>query len=287
MLRQVAVAAFRKLPEEIQVSVRHRLAHGTWPRLWEPQTFSEKIQSRKLYDVDPRLTQLSDKVLVKDYVREKVGDEILIPTLYAGPTLPPVEQRNWPLPFVIKANHGSGMNIFVRSAPDWPEIEAQIAGFMRIDFGKIKADRYYSRIHRQILVEPFIGRDGELPIDYKVFVFGRKAMYVQVDTGRETEHRRVFYDRDWNRQSWNLEFADEPSDIPRPARLADLLSIAETLSEDFNFLRVDFYEIDGQLKFGEITLAPESGFGSFRPPHMNADLGRLWHMNPCYGGMFD
>lgn len=157
------------------------------------RTFNEKLYRRKLL-VDDRHTELADKVLVKNYVRRRLGEEFLIPTLYAGSRLPPLSQRNWPLPFVIKSNHGSGGHIFVRSDEecDWQKIECTIDHLLSADYSLIFGERFYSKIKRQVLIEPFLSDDGKLPIDYKLFVFNSEPKLVQVDTDRETKHKRVF-----------------------------------------------------------------------------------------------
>jgi hypothetical protein len=92
--------------------------HGRLPRLSPPETFNEKIAHRKLYDRDPRMPRLADKILVKQHVSDLLGPEWTIPTLWSGEALPPREERNWQTPYVLKASHGCGWNIFVNSPED-------------------------------------------------------------------------------------------------------------------------------------------------------------------------
>jgi hypothetical protein len=126
-------------------------ARGRYPNIRNPKLYSEKIQHRILFDDDLRLSLCADKVLVKDYVREKLGDEMLIPTLYSGRALPPIAQRDWNIPFVIKANHGCNYNIFVRTDADLActTIENRLSKFLSEDFGTILKERHYSKIKRQ------------------------------------------------------------------------------------------------------------------------------------------
>lgn len=280
--RSVAGAALRSLfPErmaERDLRKSYFSAHGRYPNVRNPKLFTEKIQHRKLFEKDERFSLCADKVLVKDYVRQRLGAEILIPTLYNGPQLPEVRQRTWPLPFVIKANHGSGFNVFVRkdSDLDWPAIEAKLDLFLSIDFGACYNERHYSKITRQVLVEPFLSDDGELPRDYKIFVFGNTPRFIQVDTDREHAHKRTFYDVDWKRQAFQFAYPLDARTIDRPSSLDAMLTAATVLGRDFDFVRVDFYEIGGRPYFGEMTFMPEAGLGKFEPPEIDALLGQMW-----------
>jgi len=251
---------------------------GYFPNLRSPRTFNEKIYCRMLLCKDTRLSQCSDKVLVKDYVREKLGDEFLIPTLYVGPQLPPVALRNWPVPFVIKANHGSGMNLFVLSESnlDWPRIEGAVRKFLSCDYGSALGERYYSAIERQILVEPFMSDDGKLPIDYKFYVFGGEPKLVHVDTDRGSDTKRVFYDPRWRRLDFTFHFPMETRSIERPASLPAMLRAASILGKDFDFVRVDFYEVNSRPYFGEMTFTPGAGLDSFEPNEADLMLGEMW-----------
>ena len=150
------------LPPRYSLALQFRRCHGWWPDFKNPKTFSEKIQYRKLYDRDPRLVDHADKVLAKDIVTKKLGSEWITPTLWHGVKLPPLPERTWPKPYVIKANHGSGWNIFVRSETDedWPAIERQTGEWIHSRFAPLLYEPGYNEIVPQILIEPFIGRDS-------------------------------------------------------------------------------------------------------------------------------
>ncbi len=281
-LRSAAGALLRTLfPERMAERDLGKLyfsAHGRYPNIRKPKLFTEKIQHRKLYDKDLRLSLCADKVLVKNYVRERLDSDILIPTLYSGERLPPLAQRTWSLPFVIKANHGSSFNIFVRqeSDLDWQAIEEKLALYLSIDFGAYLKESHYSKIARQVLIEPFLSDDGELPIDYKIFVFGGIPKFIQVDTDRESSHKRTFFDVAWNRQTFQFAYPLDMRPLDRPSSLETMLSAAAELGRDFGFVRVDFYEIRGRPYFGEMTFTPEAGLGKFEPPEIDALFGEMW-----------
>ncbi len=280
-VRQVREAvwngALQSLPLHAALRLEFLRNHWRLPRLQRPETFNEKIIHRKLCDRDSRLPRLSDKIRVKEYVAEVLGAGWTIPTLWCGKTLPPRHERNWPIPYVLKANHGSGWNIFVlgQRDQDWDRIEKTAGRWMRTDFGKKLREWAYTLIDRKLLVEPFMGQAGTPP-DYKVFVFGGRATFVQVDLGRLHKHRQFFYDTDWNRLPFRYVCPFDPEDIERPQSLAKMIWASERLVADFPFVRVDFYEIDGKPYVGELTFYPNSGGISFKPRSVELQLGRLW-----------
>jgi hypothetical protein len=258
------------LPDRHALSLDFLRRHGSLPDLQHPKTFSEKVLYRKLHDRDTRLCELSDKVAAKVRVAGILGEDWIIPTLWHGRALPERRLRDWPIPYVMKANHGSGWNLFVMSAADQGRIERLAQGWLRQVQGKALREWAYSRIEPQLLVEPYIGDTKKLPTDYKFFVFGGKVHYIQVDLDRLTDHRRTFFDRHWN------NYPLEPGPIPPPQSFDRMLSAAERLGADFAFVRVDLYEIDGRPRFGEMTFYPASGRKSFSPRSADRMLGDLW-----------
>lgn len=245
--------------------------------IW-PRSFNEKIQRMKIFNRDPRLPQREDKILIKEFVENKLGSEWVTPTLWRGEYLPPLEQRTWPIPFVIKANNGCGWNIFVRedSDLDWPEIESLAADWRRTPFGADLGEWLYGEIKPGLLVEPFIGDHLKLPIDYKLWTFSGKVRIIEVATDRERAHKATMFDSDWNRLPFTLGVPSDPRPIPRPVSLDRMIKAAEVLAEDLPFVRVDFYEIHDQPKFGEMTFYPASGFDYFDPPEWDAKIGQFW-----------
>ncbi len=267
-----------RLPSRQRVQMTYLKCFRRFPNLKHPKTFSEKIQVRKLFDHNPLLALCADKIAVKDYIRERIGIDLVIPTLFTGNQLPPIADRTWKRPFVIKATHGSGMNIFVHtaSAINWSAIQDRMIEFLAFDYSRASVELFYSHIPRRIIVEPFLSDDGELPLDYKLFVFGGRTEMIQIDTGRLTAHRRVFYDPKWNRLDLTYGFPIEPKRIEKPATLDRMIETAAILGKPFPFVRIDFYEVSGKCYFGEMTFTPEGGFVKFNPKEKDAELGAMW-----------
>jgi hypothetical protein len=276
-LRSIAVSLYRKayiaLPPKASISLQFLREQKRLVSFRDPVDFSDKIQVRKLTTDDPRFTRLSDKVLAKDHAAGALGDEWIIPTLWSGTELP--NDPPWPLPFVVKANHASGWNIFVRDLSHWEQVRDTAHSWLSMPWKEHLHERHYNKIDRQILVEPLIGDGGDLP-DYKFFVFHGRAHLVQVDTGRFTDHRRAFYDRDWQLQPFGLKYPRETRLLPRPAHFDQMTWAAERLAADFDFVRVDFYDLPEGPKFGEMTFTPGSGFEPFEPREYDRVLGDLW-----------
>lgn len=254
-------------------AARVRLIYG-WRhrrrlRLASPRLFTEWVQHRKVHDRDPGLPMLTDKVAAKALVAERLGGDWVIPTLWHGPVLPATPL--WPMPFVVKARHGCGQVAIVRTMADWRAARRRAARWMG-RYGYWLDEWAYAGVPRGLLVEPFVGDGRALPVDYKVFVFGGRAAFVQVHLDRATDHRWVVMDCDWQRVS-------PPTADPDPARpvtLDAMIAAAETLAGTRDFLRVDLYEVGGRPLFGELTLYPGSGLLPVVPPSLDRRMGELW-----------
>src|SRR5260221_1157234 len=270
------------LPKQLQAAAGltrvYRWIFGCWPNLLRPESFNEMVQARKAGSRDPRLPILADKHRVKDYVLEKLGADWIIPTLWAGETLPLPDARDWPKPFVIKANNGCNRNIFVRSDIDcdWAGIESRCAAWLTSIYGADHGEWLYSQIVPMIIVEPFISSDNELPLDYKFWTFHGRVEFIHVVTGREHDEKQAFFDRHWTRVAGNQGFTLETRDLPPPSSLEAMIDAAERLAADIDFVRVDLYEIDGRPLFGEMTFYPGSGLNPINPPEFDRQLVDLW-----------
>ncbi len=259
------------------ITLRYLHMFKTWPDLKHPVTFSEKINAYKL-QLSKQYARLADKVAVKDYVAAKIGAEHVIPTLYAGETLPPRAERTWALPYVIKMNHGSGWNIMVRTEAErnWDEIEKKVARWSKLTFGRDTGEVHYSQIKPQVLVEEFISTaPGVLPKDYKIFIFNGKTEFIEVISDREHNHAACFYNTSWQKLNFSLSDSKPyAGEIEKPATMDKMVQLAEILAADFPFVRVDFYDINGHIYLGEMTFTPSAGFAKFTPSSYDALYGQ-------------
>lgn len=255
----------------LRINLTYLFRHGKLPNLASPRLFNELVQLRKLTDRDARLPLLADKVLVKHFVADLIGDEWVIPTLWHGLDLPALPE--WPAPFVVKSRHGCNQQIFIRSNDhNWLSVVRRARAWTSKRYGFWLDEWLYSEIQPGVLVESFVGSQGELPVDYKLFVFGGRVQYVQVHIEREHRHRWIVFDRNWKR----LTPGNQDLGLQRPKQLSKMIEAAETLAGGFDFVRVDMYEVDGHPLFGEMTFYPGSGLDPFNPTSLDAEMGAYW-----------
>lgn len=256
---------------KLRIKFCYLVRHQKLPDLDTPTSFNELVQRRKLQNRDMRMVTLADKVAVKAVVADALGTEWLIPTLWYGTALP--EGLDLPSAYVVKTRHGCNQNIFVLGEnPDWSSLQARTAVWSKHPYGLWLDEWLYAHIPRGLLIEPFVGKNGELPIDYKIYVFGGHARFVQVHMERAKRHRWIVFDRSWNRVS----AATQDADSAPPNSLARMLDAAETLARGIDFVRCDFYEIDQRPLFGEMTFYPGSGLDKFNPVALDKEFGRYW-----------
>lgn len=252
-----------------RVGLAYRWRHGRWPSLANPRRFTEKLQWRKLNDRDPARSRLTDKSWSKHLAARLLGEQFVVPTLWEGEQLPEVPQ--WPMPFVVKANHGCGQWRVVRTHADYRHVRARSRRWLRQRYGTWLDEWHYRGARRAILVEPFVGTGEILPVDYKIFVFGGRAVMVQVHEGRGQNHVWRQFDRRWRPLSRNAGMAEPP------VSFRWMLAAAEKLAGEADFLRVDFYEVGGRPSFGEFCLYPGSGLDPFDPVELDEWLGAQWN----------
>ena len=254
----------------VRVHLAYLWRHRRSLRLRRPRRFTEWVQHRKLHDRDPRLPALVDKVAVKALVAATLGQDWVIPTLWHGSVLP--VRPPAPLPLVVKARHGCGHVAFVRTPAEWAAARSRTARWNDMRYGRWLDEWAYAGVPPGLLIERYVGQGEALPIDYKLFVFGGRAAFVQVHLDRATAHRWVVMDRDWVRVSP----ATRDADPIRPVTLDRLIAAAERLACGHQFLRVDCYEVAGRPLFGEVTVYPGSGLLPVVPASLDRYMGALW-----------
>lgn len=250
-----------------------------------PETFNQKIQFRKLYDHNPLYSICADKYRVREYVKEKIGEEYLIPLYLVTDKLTEEQWSQLNAPFVIKPNHDSGT---VEIVKDKNKVNAQkvitdINRFLKIDYGKISLEKYYTDIkERKIIVEKYLKDNIE---DFKFHVFNMEnetKIFIQIDRDRFQGHKRNIYDENFNKLDFKYvqgyEFFE--NDIKKEVSeeiLAKMKELVKKLSQGFEYVRVDLYNVDGKIYFGEMTFCPESGFGDINPVEWDYKLGSYWN----------
>ena len=247
--------------------------------LKNPKTFNEKMQWLKLYDRNPKYTQMVDKYDAKNYIAEKIGEEYIIPTLGVWDSFDEIDFDKLPEQFVLKCTHDSGGLAICKDKTifDKEAAKKKINKTLKRNYYKSGREWPYKDVKPRIIAEKYmVDESGTELKDYKIFCFNGKPEYVEVDFNRYIQHKLNTYDFDWN----PLNFCDSsPSDysvdIKKPKKLDEMRRIAAELSKDIPFLRVDFYSIDDNIYIGELTFFPGSGFIQYKPKEMDLKYGKL------------
>ncbi|MBY7822353.1 hypothetical protein KW418_18965 [Vibrio fluvialis] len=248
------------------------------PNVFFPTSLSEKILSIKLNDeskLAPLRCLVSDRIKVRDYVSSKNTECKLIKLLWSGNNFSTTVWDCLPEKFVLKANHGSKMvKIVEKSKDSFNEILDLTVSWLNTDYYRKGREWVYKDLDKLLLVEEFIEFDGDVPPDYKLFCLNGKVAFVQVDLNRFNGHRRNIYSADFKLLDVEYQFP-RGYDIEKPKLYDTAVKVAEGLSSDFDFIRVDLYVLDNDIYFGELTNFPGNCLESFRPESFDLEMGSL------------
>lgn len=242
------------------------------------KTFSEKMQWLRVYDNSPLKTQLADKYLVREWVKNKIGEEYLIPLLGAWENFDDIDFEKMPASFVLKCTHGCGYNIVVpeKSVFNIAEAKIKMDGWMEENFAHYYGEIHYSTIKPRIIAEKYIESFGGDVEEYKFFCFNGTPYFILYCFGREAGRlERAFYDLQWKRQDFHYLNETFTANAQKPSNLESLTQIAEVLGKDFKHVRVDLYNTKEQIYFGEMTFTTYGGYVRFQPSSKDEELGRL------------
>ena len=246
-------------------------------------TYTEKMQWEKIENKDPRKSILADKHAVREWVSKKIGNEYLIPEFGVWDSFDDIDFKFLPNQFVLKTNHGTGTNYIVKDSKTFNKRDARrkFNDWMRMDFGYFNGfETHYSKIKPQIIAEKYLETElGELQ-DYKFLCFGGTPYFCWVDMGRYSTHTRNVYDLEWNLQPWNqATYGICKNPIPQPPNFEKMVKLATVLCQGFAQVRVDLYNIDGTIYFGEMTFTNGRGFDRIIPEEYDLMLGDLWEID--------
>lgn len=249
--------------------------------LENPKTFNEKLQWLKLYDRNPEYIRMVDKCAVKEYVAGKIGEEYIIPTLGVWDRFDEIDFESLPDQFVLKCTHDSGSTVICKSKAefDYKAARKKMNKLLKRNYFWTGREWPYKNVKPRILAEAYIEdtSSGHGLRDYKIFVFDGKAefFYVTSDRGLESDTRIDLYDLEMNKLpcKWGYECSDYAF-IP-PDGFNDMIRLAERLGEGIPQVRIDMYNIEGQIFFGEMTFFPWAGMMPFDPEEWDMRFGQL------------
>ena len=248
--------------------------------LENPQTFNEKIQWLKLYDSTPIKTRLADKYLVRDWVKEKIGEQYLIPLLGVYDKFEEIEFNKLPNQFVIKCNHGSGWNIIVKDKTklNLREVKEKLDKWMSTNFAFVAGfELHYKNMQPKIIIEKYMENKGSQNLyDYKFWCFNGEVKYMQFRDDFSANLKMVFYDLNWNKQPFYYEHPLYDKELEKPSNFQEMINIAKILCQGFAFVCVDLYRLNnGTIYFGEMTFTRSSGSAHWNDNKYNKMLGDM------------
>ena len=274
------------LPDKTVIRLQYYASLGRFPHLKNPKRFTEKLQWYKLNYRTPLMTQCADKYKIRFYLRDK-GYADFSPTLYqVCDRFEEIDFDALPESFAIKCNNGSGTNIFVKNKAemDKDSIAAEVATWKEVKTICTGREWAYQDIEPKIVIEELLvshdGTQKDSLNDYKFLCFNGEVKALWVDLGRHTDHRRNFYDLEWNQLDVVSDCPVTEEPVPKPYGLERMIEVASGIAKDFPFVRVDFYSVNQKLYIGELTFYPWSGCVQFTPDSYDFELGSYFTLPP-------
>ena len=284
-LRLHRYGLFNFLPDSVDVKLLYLAILGRWPNLLNPQTFNEKINWLKLHDRNPLYTTLVDKYAVKKWVANKIGEEYIIPTLGVWSKFDDIDFDKLPKQFVLKCTHDSASYIICKDKQKLDKLYAKrkLSRALKREFYLARREWPYKDVPHRIIAEMYVedNEDNELR-DYKFYTFNGMPQFMLIASNRHIKEKKGFdyFDMNFN----HIDLQDEripnsPVGIPhKPKNFEQMKSLCKILAENIPFVRVDFFEVNGQLYFGEMTFFDDGGFMKAKPDSWENEWGDLIKM---------
>jgi hypothetical protein len=272
-----------KLSDEDFIQMKYVQKFGKKADLKNPLLFTEKIQWLKLNDKNDLYTKCADKYSVREYVKEKIGSQYLIPLVFKTENYKDINEDKLPnYPVIIKTTHDSGGTFIIQNKKefDFKILQNKLKKLLSKNFYYLNREWEYKNIKPRIVVEKFLEDDSKNKQlnDYKIYCFHGKPMFIQTIFDRGIETKEDWHDTNWNPLD-SYYFTSNKKYLKKPILLNEMLNIAEVLSQDFPYVRVDLYISNSQIYFGELTFRPYGGFMKFIPESFDLKLGDYLNLN--------
>lgn len=270
------------LPDKILLQHRFKKVMGYPLNLCDPQTFNEKLQWLKLHDRKPIYTTMVDKYKAKKYVASIIGDQYIIPTLGVWDRFDDIDFDSLPNHFVLKTTHDSGGVVIVTDKGEflkdkenpgskYKKVEEKLSLSLKRNYYYQSREWPYKNVKPRIIAEELISEST--PNDYKFFMFNGQMDSVMVCTDRDKGYPKFrFYDKNWNRLKYQKPEIEPVGDVDKPANFETMISLATKLSKGLAHIRVDMFNINGRIFFGELTFFDESGYDK----EISEEVDQMW-----------
>ena len=266
------------LNDKTYLKIRYYATFKKFLNLKNPQTFNEKLQWLKLNDRKDIYTKMVDKYEAKSYVSKIIGNKYIIPTLGIYNNFDEIDFNKLPNQFVIKCTHDSGGLVIVtdKSKLDIEKAKKKLNKSLKRNYYYPGREWPYKNVKPRIIIEKYMKDNKNNSMrDYKFFCFNGNPYCILVCSDRDIDLKETFYDLEWKVMRLKRPNHKLDNSIENPHNFEKMIEFSKKLSSKISFLRVDFYEINGNLYFGELTFYPASGFGKFEPEEWDLKLGNL------------
>lgn len=285
--RQILIACYNNivhtgltniLSDKAYLKLTYRIRFGEKLDLNNPVSYNQKLQWLKLYDRNPNYIKMVDKIAVKDYVKNIIGEQYIIPTIGVWEKFDDIDFDSMPNQFVLKCNHDSGSVVVCKNKEKLDIIKAKkkLSKALKTDAFYWGREWPYKMVERKILAEKYMEDSYSKELkDYKFMCFNGKVKCSFVGSERFSNDglKITFFDREWNVMPFERHYPKSLKEIKKPENYEEMIKLAEKLSDGIPFVRVDFYEVSGKIYFGELTFFPGSGWEEFRPREWDDKMG--------------
>ena len=269
----------RFIPDRLWIQIKYRMFFGCFCNLKKPQTYNEKLQWLKLHDRNPVYSTMVDKYEAKKYVADIIGEEYIIPTIGIWNKFEDIDFDSLPNKFVLKCTHDSGGLVICRDKAKL-DIEAarkKINKSLNRNYYHMHREWPYKNVKPRIIAEQYMEDESGYELkDYKWFCFDGhpKALFIAKDRGVEGEETKFdFFNEDFVHLPFTNGHPNSPDPVAKPTSFDEMKRLASKLSLGFPHLRVDFYDINGKIYFGELTFYHWSGMVPFEPKEWDYIFG--------------
>lgn len=283
-MQNIAYKVTSFLPDELFIKLKFKRHMGYWPNLKNPVTYNEKLQWMKLNYHNPEEAILVDKHYVRKYVSNVVGSQILIPEIGVWKRAEDIDFNTLPSQFVLKCTHDSGSVIICKdkSKLDIEATKKWLTKRLNASGGEYGREWNYSQVEPQIIAEKYMEEIDDQVKDYKFFCFDGEPVLMFVGSDRFTGIKFDFFDLEFNHLDIVNGHPQNKKNIPeKPANFDKMLDIVRKLSKGLPHVRVDLYNLNGAIYFGELTFNHFSGFTPFEPSNWDYYLGEKFILPNC------
>lgn len=269
--------AMRFIPDGLYIQIYYFAHFKKFCNLKKPNTYNEKLNWLKLHDHNPLYTTLVDKYEAKEYVAQIIGNEYIIPTLGVWDSFDDIDFDKLPNQFVLKCTHDSEGLVIVKDKNklDKKAAKEKIEAALKQNFYYIGREWPYKNVKPRIIAEQYMEDhvDGELR-DYKFFCFDGEPKVMFIASDRASDHVKFdYYDLQFNHLDIKQKYPHSQKTLRKPVAFEKMIEFSKILSKGYPHVRVDFYEVDGHLYFGELTFYHFSGFMPFEPDRWDKIFG--------------